>query len=1145
MAEACKFKLPNGKEVSEQEFKMVLLEGGLEQYKQKGQLENIDISQLKPIDKTEPKEQPPSQKPPKPPTDSQGTDEGGEFQNNPKAILTRIFNSKNVSKNFKDLFENDPKGLRYNPQSHDTARRIAKEIIDEFGTENSVAMAESGRFDGDVNSMIFAEAIDRTFQAEQDAVTQEAKIMMAERWADYAMRYDETARQKGRFISAIYDFYKKSPLGVILAERTKRDEAFKEWFKNRGKDYKEVFEALKDEPEFKEFVKEKVQDATKQTRAANRMKRRQKINDIFNSAKIGTQGVNSAIIPPQIWNAAVEVMKQAALAGESIANVIQLGVDYVKANHADAWDEQAFRDEWNDKLGSMDATGKAPLTTEEKQQRILDRFRKKLSGLSEEQKEEVIRRSFKKLVDAGALEYDDFKKIIADVIGLGELSAEDTAKLTGFVKDMNAVQDAADNVMKQTDPAEIRKAIAEFDKVAKTAERSATKLAGMLYNKPQVGQRIRSIIQLNTLGLASLVKNVGYNVFHQLFVRIPKAVFGTILDQTIYGMSLLANKVFGSPVLRPDVNIFLAQQGYFSKGAEGTKQAVKQVFTGLTNKDYFQKEVYQSQIKPWTSIKDLWNWGRGKKNLTKGQIADKAIQATVGIPAEMVARGLNIGDKPFRFAAEGAAANTIAISDFKLSGAEKERFIRFPKEEAKQIYLKRGLSEEDATKKAEEVEKRIITAGEEAVFQQNNMVADAMDAIKKSITPKEGEVHPLGEVSSQVVKLFGLLNMPYVKTPVNIAWEVFNLINPEVALMQSLAYGYQAAKKGSRADFIKSKKWLSHAAVGYGLLSATAYLASMGAISGDDEDETYKAKEAKGKATFEKPHRLNVSKMLRVLSGGSPNDEDGDVNVDLSWFGATGVMMNYQANKFENMTKEEREAMSYVSDLLLRLNRGAQDGLVNSAFQGTISAIDALKTGNANNYLPSILNVLTNFVEPATIAQISRATRPYEYQLKDDSLPERLQNDLKARFFGKVTPKVNIWGEKIPKDVSAGNVALTMLGINKTNIEQFGRPIFEDFKRTGNSQFLPPAVTNKFSFEGQEIKLNTDQLLQLETLVGAARKNTVAPFINDAGTVGGSRYSEMTDQEKLTILQKLYDISSKMAKMQFIQLNPEVLTQNK
>lgn len=1065
-----------------------------------------------------------------------------EFANKPKAILNRINDSEKVSETFKDKFKNDPKGLRYNPQSHETARTVANQIVDEFGEADAVAMAEAGRFDGDVNSLIFAEAIDRTFKNEQAAKTQEEKIEFAEQWADFAIRYDETAREKGRFISAIYDFYKKSPLGVIISERAKRDEAFKEWFTKREKPYKEVFEAIKDEPEFKEMVTEKVTEELKKERAETRQKRRAKITEIFDKAKIKGDQLSSSIIPPQIWNAAVEVMKQAALAGESIATIIQKGVDYIKTNHADAWDEKAFRYEWGEKLAGMD--GKNVKTDEEslnkKQERILERFRKRLTGLSDQQKEDIIRKSFKQLVENKALEYDDFKKIIADVMGLGELTPEEVTKLSGFINDINSVQDAADNVMAQTEDKKIKDAIKNFDVTTKKAERSATKLSDIIYNRVDLGQRTRSLIQLNTLGLASLIKNIGYNVFNQIFVRIPKAIFGTAIDQSIYGLSFLSNKIFGSPIVKPDVNIRLAQKGYFNKGAEGTKQAVSQLFTGLTNKDYFQKEIHTSKIKPWTSIKDLWNWGRGKKHLSKVQIADKVLQATVGVPAEIIARGLNIGDKPFRFASEGATATTIGRQEFGLKGVQLDRFIRFPKEVSKQIYKNRGVPEETAIKKSEGIEKRIISEGEAAVFQQENIINDLINSLKKSLTPKEGS-NPLSSTRGEIFKMVGLLNLPYVKTPVNIMWEFFNLMNPELALMQSFVYGIKAARTGSKEDFVKSKKWLAHAATGYSILAATAYIASIGALSGDDEDEAYKAKESRGKGTYEKPHSVNLSMLWRAGLSEDVEDEGGDLKVDLSWWGPLGSVMNFQANKYENMTEAERKDMSYIDDLLSRMESGARDGLVNTTFRGAFDAVNALTSGRTDGWVINMMNIATNLVEPATIAQISRANRKYEYQVKGDNFSEKLQNNLRARFFGKVKPKVNIWGEKMEK----GNPVLSMLGISTTNEDVTAPQIHKDFKKTGNPKFYPPAISGTMSVDGEEVKLNNEQQLQMETLVGKARSSIVDPFANDQARYKGKLYSDLDEEEKVEALEKLYSDGYDFGKIQFIELYPEFRSSKK
>jgi hypothetical protein len=618
------------------------------------------------------------------------------------------------------------------------------------------------------------------------------------------------------------------------------------------------------------------------------------------------------------------------------------------------------------------------------------------------------------------------------------------------------------------------------------------------------------------------------------------------MDQLIYGATMLGNKMFGSPIVKPDTNILLAQKGYFSKAAEGVAESIKQVFTGLTNKDYFQKEIYNSQIKPFQSWRDLWQWGKGEKNLSKGQITDKAIQATVGLPAEMVARGLNIGDKGFRFAAEGAVAETLAATEFNFKGAEKERFVRFPKETAEKYYKSKGLSAEEAQKKAEQIENRIITEGEESVFQQNNIVSDMIAKIKQGLSSsEESSNNPITTFASQAAKVFGVVNMPFVKTPLNIGWEVLNLVNPELALLQAFVYGVRGAKNNSSADILQAKKWMAHAAVGWSLLSAIGYLASIGAVSGDDEDEPYKAKEEKGKSTYERPKRVNISKIWRLYGGESTATEDEDVMVDLSWFGAPGMIMNMQANKYENITKEERDQMQYVDELLYRLKNGAAEGLTNSVFQGTLTAVDAIRSGRMDQWLNGMINVGTNFLEPATIAQFSRATRPYDYKVKGDDLSESLMNNLKARFFGEVKPKVNIWGEKFSRDGGVKDVALRMLGVSEFDKDKFGMPIFEDFKRTGNSDFFPPAVQPEVNGN----KLNSDLAIEYETLVGQARAALVAPYVNDVAKfkipdgeagIDEKLYSESSDDVKIKKLKKLYDKGRESGKNLFLQLHPEL-----
>jgi hypothetical protein len=1090
-------------------------------------------------------------------------DQSPSFENKEKSILNRINESKNISQYIKDYF-NDK--LKYDPQSHSVARSMARAIVNEFGVENAITMAESGRFNGDVNSLIFAEGIDQVFEREQAATTPEGKQRLAEQWADYAMRYDEMARQKGRFISAIYDFYRKSPLGIIIAETARRYETFRDWFKSRDKDFKDVWDAIKEEPEVKELIEKEVESKIKEERSSERKDKKAKVHKAIDDTMAkwakkltvpGTEGAQTqgaGIV--DILKAVGATVKVAYDAGEVVVKIVQDAIDYVSEQLGhDNWDKEAFRSELENQLKSKKPT----IDVEKNKERILERFRKKLTGLSDKQKEDVIRRSFKQLVDAGALEYDDFKKIVADVIGVGELSPEEISKINDYVKDINAVQDAADKVI--TDRSE--KSIEEFDKVSKKAEKSATELGNIVNNKTSLLQRVRSIIQLNTLGLVSLIKNPFYNAFNQIFIRFPRALVQTLLDQSIYGVSAIANKIVGTPVVRPDVNIFLAQRGFFTKAKSGAKESMKQVFTGLTSMDYFQKEIRTSQIKPFQSWRDLWLWKKGEKFMSNSQIADKVIQGTVGIPAEAVARMLNIGDKPFRFAAEGAIADTIASQEFGIKNkVDKEIFVRFPKEEAKRLYIKKGLSEENATKKSEAIEERIVSEGEQAVFQQKNLIVEGLNGLGAMMT-NFSEDKPIAKGALGVAKIVGTLNAPFLKTPLNIFWDLFNIAAPEVAVGQSAIYGFLAArerfngnKEKSAEYLLQSKKWIAHASVGYSLLAVTGYLASIGAVSGSDDEE--KEKERKGKKAYQRPRSLNTSKMFRALFGGDISDQDNDLLVDLSWMSIPGVLLNMQQNRYENMTAEERKNSAYMYDVFERMHQSAAEGLENGVFQGTIAGINAFKQGGrwVDTWMLSQINVASNFLQPATMAQLSRGLLPYNYQIKADTFGEELRNNFAARnwlfraFSGYPPSDITVWGDPAMRNnTGVKGLAFNMLGFDEYNKDAFAEPIFQDFKRTGNSSFFPPAVRGSFSVDGQDMKMTIDQERQFKTLVGQARKSLIGPFVNGMASlessdeaIDGMLYTELGDTERVKALNILYKNGYEAGKDQFKELYPEFQT---
>ena len=642
-------------------------------------------------------------------------------------------------------------------------------------------------------------------------------------------------------------------------------------------------------------------------------------------------------------------------------------------------------------------------------------------------------------------------------------------------------------------------------------------------------------MQLNTLGIPSLVNNPIFNIVNQAIVRFPIGVQLSVLDQILYGASKVGNKLFNTNVLLPENNIFTSQKEFFKKAGEGSVESARQLINGLTNRDYFQKEVYASQIQPFTSAKDLWDWGTKGKKLTNKQLVDKAIQSTVGLPAEVVARLLNVGDKPQRYAAEGAKASAFAKS-MGLDNVDYEYFLEFPKEEAYRYYKNQGMGDTEAMAKAEKTKEAIIKAGEESVFQQDNLVNDALNAVFEA-TKKYGSV-PYG--IAQAVKMF---NFPYLKIPLNAFWSAYNLVNPEVAFTQSLIYSIKAIKTKDRGDIQKAKMWAAHGATGMALVAIAGSLIAKGIVNADNDDEVSK-KERAGEKQYEQQKSINVTKLHALLTGKDPDSVKVGLNVDLKYLAVMGNILNTVAIREERLTQEQKEQREdYLRQLYSNLSLSGLELINNGVFSNASSLLTAIDRGGfyMDSYLLNLINMGTNIVQPAMFAQMSRAQLPYYSKVKADTFYEQLKNNLLARssvvreLTGKYPPsQVGIWGDKLERK---DDFILKWFGMSTVTKDNFAQPIYEDYKRTKNTAFFPPSVKPSIN----DIKLNTKQAEEFEILVGKERKALIAPYINDLAKfdIIDKRYSELNDNQKVAILEILYKIGFRNAKDKFTELYPE------
>jgi len=1073
-----------------------------------------------------------------PPTTTPPVAEGTENEDKSnKALATRLVNAKNVPEAAKEGIR--AVGLTYEPQSQQEAEEMADAIIDYLGIDEAVLRARAQEFGGDVNTLVQTQALNQLAEMSDKATNPQDKLLFDKQFAEVGIQLDEWLRKQGRGIAALNFFYKKSPLGMQMIENATRKKDFDQWSKPKDKSWKEFFDEMMKDPEFETLVKEEV----KKERADERKEKKDKVHKAIDDAakkwadklKPKHGGADDAskagLGVDEIMKAVSATMKAAYDAGEAVAKVVQDAIDYISAQLGhDTWGTDEFRKEWEDKL--KDKVAKKKLTDEEIKAKVLDRFRKKLKGLSDDQKDEVVRRAFKEIVENGGLDYEDFRKIISDVTGRGPMTDAEAAKLKELVKTMNSVEDAATKA--RTDRNE--KSLSDYKRKQLEAGRASKELSLMLYNKPNVLKRLTSIMQLNTLGIPALVNNPIYNIWNQTTLRFPIGVFNSLVDGTISAIAKSMGKKYTS-----ETNVVIAQKEFFKKLGLGFKEAGTQFFTGLDRQDYTQKELQGQQIRPLSSLMDLWSKSR-RKQLTKAQIADKAIQASPqGWIAEGIARVLNLGDKPQRFAAEGAQAAAFSKA-LGISDIDYKLFIEFPREEAYRQYKAKGLSDADAGKKADYVRDTIVKEGQRSTFQQDNFLNDLLNKIFG------GEQSGAGSLAKAVAI------SPYIKIPSNAFWSYFNLVNPEVAILQSVYYGTKAVarqkdpnvkfpfdkdKSTAAKDYHEARYWLAHAAVGIAMRSVITGMVLAGVFrSSNDDDETKKERE--GEKNYEAQGGVNANKLAAWLRGGDPSKVKGGLVIGNRWFGHWGSVGNTIAKRYEEMTPEQKEAGdTYWNMIGGNLQLSSLEELQQGVFSNSSSMMTALENPSygMKRWGLSTIGMFTNILHPAAAAQLSRAEIPYVSQTKADTFGQELKNSMLQRSSwlrkatGQYPPsKVSIWGEKI--DRTKDNFAQRLFGWNNVDKDAFARPIYDDVVRTNDIGYFPPSVKPEI----EKMKLNVEQASKLETYIGQARKGYIAPFINDQATIDGFdvKYSQLTDPDKKYVLQYLYGLAKDDGEERFL-----------
>jgi hypothetical protein len=196
-------------------------------------------------------------------------------------------------------------------------------------------------------------------------------------------------------------------------------------------------------------------------------------------------------------------------------------------------------------------------------------------------------------------------------------------------------------------------------------------------------------------------------------------------------------------------------------------------------------------------------------------------------------------------------------------------------------------------------------------------------------------------------------------------------------------------------------------------------------------------------------------------------------------------------------------------------------------------------------YAVNTIGTYANIIQPSTAAQMSRAQLDYDYRVKADNFLSQLNNSFSARstlyrnLTGNYPPSdIGLWGDDIKR---SGSPALRFFGISSTQNDNFAQPVFNDYEKTNNPNFLPSAVSGKITVDGVSITLPTEEARFFEKSVGEQRKKLIAPFVNNMAILQGyeKRYNELDNTEKLSALKAIYDMGYENGKSIFIEKYPK------
>jgi hypothetical protein len=1094
-----------------------------------------------------------------------GIDISGGGGKTPKAknlrLGERILDSENVSEEIKSGLRK--KGIEYIPINLEVTQADAKAYVDSFVEAGELDKAISNVTDmsngmpGLNRAAIGKELYEVLADKAKAAKTPSEQQKFQDKAVDIIEFTAQNFRAAGQEINAAKAWKRmleRTPEGAIASIKKRMREANAEALKTHNEDIrsaKEIIDEFVNSDEFKKLVGDKVQaemnklsnKAPKKENVFNsksaRNARMQELKSKWDSAKGGS--LSSSIIGLNkeqveilgemallhIIDGVVKISDIAAKLKKDFGSVTPEQVNELFENHeiagkklseyaderkAEKFEEKTINDALKIFSGELEAEVEAKAFKAAfkgiNKKELLDQLEKKLSKLKPESRRKLLANALEEIERLGGLSDQRFRDLYAKELGLPTLTPETESHIRELTDRINKVDNSSKELIDAIDSgatkAEINAKKKQWMNDVFDGQKANAEISEYFRSEKEIGSTLSTILQGSLLNSLSLIKNVYSNTLIQplRFASRGLSSSGDYLMAKAQPLPIMNKLIKEGRTIDA-----LAYWKGESKGVlPGLKTGFKELILGINPEEMIERDMSQ-QLQPLRSMIKLFEGLTGKEKQTAYQQLNNFTEATFGAPAEVMFRLLNLGDKPFRKAAEYGAAYEIGTLK-GLKGAELDKFVLFPDSASAEL---------------------IKIRAERAVYQQSEGATKVAQGAIRSFEKYVSEIPVVGDVTKILFKS----QIPYTKTPLNLLGETINFALPHLTLAKGAYYAF----KGDRREALDL---LSKAVIGFAIQAAITALIDNGLVTGDPDKEDLESIAIQNQNI--PANSINITGLQRMATFRNPATLPTDVWIDYKNMGVIGMLINVHANKI-GVPKEQR---SYLSDLFTTAASVSQAAIQQSFLQGTSAFLEAI-TGDERTkrkWAINTLGALGSIVYPNVIATASKASDDYVRSTKAEMFSDELINTFKVKMFmgDELPTKVNLWGESI-KGAPADKSKFAWYMFNATKgrkidadsynfkIYEFWNSIEDDKTQKGA---LPSFPRDYLTINKEKVKLSPKLYEEYQMMVGKNRGVLVEQYTKSPNW--------KTDDEdtKIKTLKTLYEEGASNGKEALIFNHPEL-----